>query len=162
MGSSWPPAYGAIDERYGATNDGRRLNMIRKILVGTDTSASADLAVAAAAELARSNDAELLVLYVKRLDDARDAVDPKKPPDTSRYLRALTHRFPGVRTTTREGEGDPAREICQVAKAERSDLIVVGNRGAAERRRFGREGVPNAVVRHSPCSVLVVDTRLAQ
>ena len=35
------------------------------ILVGTDTSASADLAVDDAAELARARGAELLVLYVR-------------------------------------------------------------------------------------------------
>ena len=49
-----------------------------------------------------------------------------------------------------------------MAVEERTDLIVVGNRGANERRRFGRERVPTAVVRTSPCSVLVVDTRAAQ
>ena len=137
--------------------------MIKKILVGTDTSASADLAVTAAAELARKNDADLLVLYVKPRHGAREAFDPKKAPDPSRYLHGLARRFPGVRTATRQSEGDdPARIITEVAAEERSDLVVVGNRGAGERRRFGAERVPNAVVRSSPCSVLVVDTRAAQ
>jgi nucleotide-binding universal stress UspA family protein len=137
--------------------------MIKKILVGTDTSSSADMAVATAAELARKNDAELLVLYVKPKQGARDAFDPKKAPDPGRYLHGLARRFPGVRTATRESEGDdPARVICAVAAEERSDLVVVGNRGARERRRFGAERVPNAVVRTCPCSVMVVDTRAAQ
>ncbi len=135
--------------------------MIKRILVGTDTSASADLAVTAAAELARANQAELLVLYVQPEDQARDAFDPRKAPDPTRYLQAVLHRFPGLRAATRQRGGDPAEAILEVAKEERSDLIVVGNRGAGERRRFGRERVPNAIVRSSPCSVLVVDTRVA-
>src|SRR5881397_3563525 len=103
--------------------------MIRKILVGTDTSASADLAVAAAAELARSNDADLLVLYVRPDEASREVFDPRKAPDPGRYLMAVAGRFPGVRTATRQSEGDPAEAIVEVATAERSDLVVVGNRG---------------------------------
>ena len=49
--------------------------MIQKILVGTDTSASADLAVQTAAGLALAHDAELLILHVKR-EQVRDAFDP--------------------------------------------------------------------------------------
>ena|SRR2546427_3741613 len=136
--------------------------MISKILVGTDTSASADLAVRTAADLAKANDAELLVVYVRPPVEARAVADPGKAPDPAGYLKSLSSRFPGIRTRTREGEGDPADALCEVAEEEQADLVVVGNRGVRERRRFGRERVPNAVVRGSPCSVLVVDTRLAQ
>ena len=55
--------------------------MMKKILVGTDTSASADLAVREAARLAATDDAELLVLHVRSDASARDAVDPKKSAD---------------------------------------------------------------------------------
>jgi nucleotide-binding universal stress UspA family protein len=61
--------------------------MIEKVLVGTDTSASADVAVQAAADLARVRDAELLVLYVRGPVQSADAADPKKaaiPRGTSR------------------------------------------------------------------------------
>jgi nucleotide-binding universal stress UspA family protein len=136
--------------------------MINRVLVGTDTSASADLAVTAAAEVARTNDAELVVVYVRPRVESRQIADPKKAADPERYLKALHTRFPGVRTRTRQERGDPARRICAVAKEERIDLVVVGNRGASERRRIGRERVPNAVLRGCPCSVLVVDTRVAQ
>jgi nucleotide-binding universal stress UspA family protein len=44
--------------------------MMRKILVGTDTSTSADLAVEAAADLARSNDADLLIITSVRAHPA--------------------------------------------------------------------------------------------
>jgi nucleotide-binding universal stress UspA family protein len=136
--------------------------MINRILVGTDTSASADMAVTAAAEMARANGAELLVVYVRPETESRHIADPKKAADPQRYLKGIHTRFPGVRTRTREERGDPARSLCAVAQEERTDLIVVGNRGVRDRRAFRRKRVPNAVVRGSPCSVLVVDTRVAQ
>src|SRR5438093_11533469 len=62
---SWPHARASPGP---AVRSGRRLEVVpvmRKILVGTDTTASADMAVSAAAELAGEHEAELLVLYVR-------------------------------------------------------------------------------------------------
>jgi len=136
--------------------------MIRKILVGTDTSASADVAVDAAADLAGTNDAELLVLYVRSDPAMRDAADPRKPPDPERYLARMTERFPTLRIRSWSEAGDPAERICDVAAEERVDTIVVGNRGVHGPRWRVRESVPTMVVRHAPCSVFIVDTRVAQ
>ncbi|MBI2237393.1 MAG: universal stress protein [Actinobacteria bacterium] len=136
--------------------------MIQKVLVGTDTSAAADLAVEAAADLAQAHDAELLVLYVKPLLDAREVFDPSKMPDPVAYLDRIGERFPDVKTRTRSEAGDPAETICDVAESEAADTIVVGNRGTHGKRRWFLGSVPNAVVQHSPCSVFIVDTRRAQ
>ncbi len=48
------------------------------ILVGTDTSASADLAVDDAARLARDRGAELVVLYVEKDGELRAVVDRRR------------------------------------------------------------------------------------
>jgi nucleotide-binding universal stress UspA family protein len=135
---------------------------MKKILVGTDTSAAADLAVRSAAELAASSDAELLVLYVRSEDGGHDAVDPRKSPDAERYLRQMTNRFPGVRVRSWSETGEPAQRLVEVAERERVTTIVVGNKGATGSRWHVRESVPTMVVRHSPCSVFIVDTRIAQ
>jgi nucleotide-binding universal stress UspA family protein len=135
--------------------------MILKILVGTDTSASADLAVERAAELAGAHDAELLVLYVRPPLDAREVFDPTKLPDPDSYLERMSGRFPEVKIQTREVTGDPAETICDLAEDEGADVIVVGNRGTHGRKRWFLGSVPNAVVQHSPCSVFIVDTRSA-
>lgn len=135
---------------------------MQKLLVGTDTSAAADLAVEAAAELARALDAELVVLYVKPPLDAREVFDPGKVPDPASYLERMPSRFPEVKLRARAEVGDPAETICEVAEEERADAIVVGNRGTHGRRRWFLGSVPNAVVQHAPCSVFVVDTRRAQ
>jgi nucleotide-binding universal stress UspA family protein len=132
------------------------------ILVGTDTSAAADLAVEDAAQLARARGAELLLLYVKSEGTDRAVVDPDRAADPVGHLRRLAARFPGVPTTTRIEDGDAASRICDVAEEIRADTIVLGNRGTHGSRWRVRESVPNLVLRHAPCSVYIVDTRRAQ
>jgi nucleotide-binding universal stress UspA family protein len=134
----------------------------RKILVGTDTTASADMAVSAAAELADKQEAELLVMYVRSDGRAAEAADPRKPADPQRYLARMTERFPHIRIRSWSEPGDPAERICEVAAEERVDTIVLGNKGVPGPRWRVRESVPNLVLRHAPCSVFIVDTRAAQ
>ena len=132
------------------------------ILVGTDTSAAADLAVEGAARLARDRGAELLVLYVRPESDLRAVVDPDRAADPDAYLSRIVTRFPDVATRTRVERGEPADLICDVAAEERAETIVIGNRGVHGNRWRVRDSVPNIVLRHSPCSVFIVDTRRAQ
>ena len=132
------------------------------ILVGTDTSAAADLAVEDAARLARDRGAELLVLYVKSDGDVRAVVDPDRAADPESHLRRLAAKFPGLAITTRIEDGDAASRIVDVAEEIRAETIVLGNRGTHGSRWRVRETVPNLVLRHAPCSVYIVDTRRAQ
>ena len=132
------------------------------IVVGTDTSAAADLAVEGAARLARDRGSELLVLYVRPDGDLRAVVDPDRAPDPNAYLARVADRFPGVSTRTRVEAGDAAERICDVAAQEGAETIVVGNRGVHGRWWRVRDSVPNSVLRRSPCSVYIVDTRKAQ
>jgi nucleotide-binding universal stress UspA family protein len=135
---------------------------MKKILVGTDTSASADLAVQEAARLADVEGAELLVLHVRSDGTARDAVDPKKSADPNGYLAEMRRRFPSVHVRSWAEEGDAADRLVSVAEHERVDAIVLGNRGTHGSWWRVRESVPNIVLRHAPCSVFIVDTRAAQ
>jgi nucleotide-binding universal stress UspA family protein len=135
---------------------------MRTILVGTDTSAAADLAVEDAARLARERGAELLVLFVKPEGDVRSVVDPDRAADPKAHLQRLAARYPGIHATTRIENGDPAARICEIAEEVRAETIVVGNRGTQGTRWHVRESVPNLVLRHAPCSVYIVDTRRAQ
>ncbi|HEY7477992.1 MAG TPA: universal stress protein [Actinomycetota bacterium] len=132
------------------------------ILVGTDTSAAADLAVEDAARLARDRGAELLVLFVRPERDVRAVVDPAKAADPAAYLARIGGRFPGLSTSTRSEDGDPAERIVEVAQEVRAEAIVLGNRGTQGSWWRVRDSVPNLVLRHAPCSVMIVDTRRAQ
>jgi nucleotide-binding universal stress UspA family protein len=140
----------------------KEASTMKKILVGTDTSAAADLAVRSAAELAAVGDAELLVLYVRPEGAPHDVADPRKSPDADRYLRQMSERFPGLRVRSWSETGDPAQRLVEAAERERVETIVLGNKGAHGSRWRVRESVPTMVVRHSPCSVFIVDTRVAQ
>jgi nucleotide-binding universal stress UspA family protein len=132
------------------------------ILVGTDTSAAADLAVEDAARLAHDRDADLLLLYVRPDEDLRTVVDPDRVADPTAHLHRLAARLSGVRATARIEAGDVATRICDVAEEVRAETIVLGNRGMHGSRWRVRESVPNLVLRHAPCSVYIVDTRKAQ
>ena len=136
---------------------------MRTILVGTDTSAAADLAVEDAARLARDRGAELLVLYVQPESDLRAVVDPDRAADPNAYLARIPARFPDVATRTRVERGEPADRICDVAAEELADTIVVGNRGTAghavarSRQRAEHDPATRAVLgvhrRHAPRAV---------
>jgi nucleotide-binding universal stress UspA family protein len=132
------------------------------ILVGTDSGAAADLAVDDAAKLALDRGAELVVVLVRPQDDVRAAVDPDRAPDPGRYLSGVARRFPDVSTSTRIEHGEPAERICEVAAEIGADTIVLGNRGTRGSWWRVKDSVPNLVLRHSPCSVYIVDTRRAQ
>jgi nucleotide-binding universal stress UspA family protein len=132
------------------------------ILVGTDTSASADLAVDDAARLARDRGAELVVLYVEKDGELRAVVDPSKAADPRGYLARMKERFPDVTTSARVESGDAADRIVAVAAELNAEAIVLGNRGVHGPWWRVKDSVPNLVLRHSPCSVFIVDTRRAQ
>jgi nucleotide-binding universal stress UspA family protein len=132
------------------------------IVVGTDTSAAADLAVNEAGRLARANGAELVVLLVRPDGDLRAVVDPAKAADPERHLTQLIQRFPDVTVKARVEHGDAAERICEVAGELKAETIVVGNRGTKGSWWKVKDSVPNLVLRHAPCSVYIVDTRRAQ
>ena len=135
---------------------------MRKILVGTDTSASADLAVGEAARLAALEGAELLVLHVRDDSAVRDAMDPRKSADPNGYLADMERRFPSIAVRSWAEPGDPAERLVAVAEQERVETIVLGNRGMHGSWWRVHDSLPNLVLRHAPCSVMIVDTRAAQ
>ncbi|MGB8701349.1 MAG: universal stress protein [Thermosynechococcaceae cyanobacterium] len=54
--------------------------------------------------------------------------------------------------------GEPGAIICDVAKTQSTDLIVMGRRGLSGLAEAFMGSVSNYVVHHAPCSVLVVQT----
>jgi nucleotide-binding universal stress UspA family protein len=68
--------------------------------------------------------------------------------------RILERRWPDVRVW--RYAGDPTAMIVRQAQRTRSDLIVMGWRGHGVVRRLLVGSVSRGVVRHAPCSVLVV------
>jgi ubiquinone biosynthesis protein len=130
----------------------RPVGEVRRILVATDRSASADLAVEWAAEMASRYQAELLVLRV--LGPGGPSVGSAEPD-----LRELASRVAGERGRARvEVDADPSAAIVRVAEDERVDVVVVGNVGMTGRREFLLGNVPNRVSHNARCTVVIVNT----
>ncbi|MGV3721695.1 MAG: universal stress protein [Actinomycetota bacterium] len=77
---------------------------------------------------------------------------------TAMHLAALVDRFAasGTRVVTEIRSGDPAQGLLDVARDEGADLIVVGSHGRGVLEQFLLGSVSQQVLRHAPCSVLVV------
>jgi nucleotide-binding universal stress UspA family protein len=142
--------------------------MIESILVGTDGSASAGVAVAQAIEMARAFSARLQIVSAYepaaelRLGAGRVQVpsDVQWNPREDVLILLESARIDadraGVQTETFARVGDAADAILDVAEEQHSDLIVVGNKGMTGATRFLLGSVPNKVSHHAPCSVLIV------
>jgi nucleotide-binding universal stress UspA family protein len=147
--------------------------MVQSILVGTDGSHTAGVAVAQAIEMARAFDARLHIvsayepvtggrLPTERLHaptDAQWTVNPRE--DVLALLDRARHdaAAAGVeQIETFARVGDAADAILDVAEEQLTDLIVVGHKGMTGATRFLLGSVPNKVSHHAPCSVLIVRT----
>jgi nucleotide-binding universal stress UspA family protein len=148
--------------------------MYQKIVVGTDGSAGANVAVDAAIELARLTGARLHVVHVHNVvaaslaTGAELAVPPVDIVEVNEAIHtegqvicdqaiARADRA-GVEAEAHCMGGHASEELLQVASAVSADLVVVGNRGMSGMRRFVLGSVPNKVAHHCPASVLIVDT----
>lgn len=140
---------------------------IRKILVATDFSPSANEAVDAAIELARKFDAGLVLLHVHVLptyygygeglyfpiaelqQEAHKALEQE--------VARLTPKYPRLESAFRVGY--PSNEIMDVVRERGCDLIVVGTHGRRGLEHVLLGSVAERVVRTAPVPVLTVGPR---
>jgi len=73
-----------------------------------------------------------------------------------------TLREAGLSTEGRVVMGDPREAVVEAARAERSDLVVVGSHGRTGLAKLWLGSVSSHVVTHAPCSVLVVKENQSQ
>ncbi len=147
--------------------------MFASIVVGTDGSDTARTAVLYATDLARELGARLqIVSAYEPVSPHRLRGDAVEVPKDLQWMvnpheevlamleqarqDAVAAGVGEVETYARQG--DAADAILDVAEEQRSDLIVVGNKGMTGAKRFLLGSVPNKVSHHAPCSVLVVRT----
>ncbi len=126
---------------------------VRRVLVGTDRSETAERAVRFATDMAERYDAELFVLRVL-LSDA--GVMAEAGRELAEYARELAGER--GRSAVVVGE-DPAEEIVEAAKREGADVVVVGSVGMTGRKEFLLHNVPNRVSHNAPCTVVIVQTQ---
>lgn len=127
---------------------------VRRILVATDRSETAERAVEWAVEMATLYEAELVVLRVLVPDAA-----PEHSRQVESQLRDLTAALPEGRARTRVVvHADPPRAIVETAEDEGADVLVVGNVGMSSRTKSMLGNVPNRVSHTARCTVVIVNT----
>jgi nucleotide-binding universal stress UspA family protein len=148
--------------------------MYTSIVVGTDGSPTASLAVNEAARLAKAFDAPLHVVSAFRTVAAAAIAATAAQPaaamvigDWTVDVRAAVEEqleqvaaqlsTAGIESATYALAGDPVDAILDVAEQQKADLIVVGNKGMQGARRV-LGSVPNSVAHKAACTVLIVKT----
>jgi nucleotide-binding universal stress UspA family protein len=129
------------------------------IVVGTDGSATATLAVDKAGELGQALGAPVHVVCVP---GAIPADDWPARITGQRIVAEAGDRLRGqgiaVETHLPKDKGDTALALVEVADAQRAQMLVVGNKGMTGiRRLFG--SFPNRVSHGARCDLLIVDTQ---
>ena len=138
-----------------------------RILVATDGSREAALAVTTAADLAKSTDSELHVVHVGQMPlvyhperHAYRAEYEEHEREAQQRLEAQLERIEGADATLlaqshlRMGRAD--EEIVELAQSIEAGMIVMGSRGQGRIRRALLGSVSESVVRHAPCPVIIV------
>ena len=151
--------------------------MFQTIVVGTDGSAGANVALDVAIELARLTGARLHVVHADRVvtslaTGAELGVPPVDLIEVNENIHSEGQLIcdqaiaraarAGVQAEAHCVGGNAGEELVKVASAATADLVVVGNRGMSGMRRFVLGSVPNKVAHHCPTSLLIVDTSQAR
>jgi len=131
---------------------GSENGFVRRILVATDRSETADYAVAWAADMAKRYGAELVVLQVS-LAGPSASLD-----ELQRFATEVAGELGKARVASGE---EPAQVICDVGEDEDVDVIVVGNVGMSGRKEFLLGNVPNRVSHNTRRTVVIVNTSAA-
>ena len=122
--------------------------MYKRILVGTDGSETASIAVARAVEVAAAFGSRLTILCVDNEERGRRVVEEA----------VAKHAGSGGDITPLVESGDPASVLVEVAEAGTYDILVVVNKGMTGVSRFFLGSVPNKVSHHAAIALLIVRT----
>jgi nucleotide-binding universal stress UspA family protein len=122
------------------------------IVVGTDGSDRAGLAVKESIRLAKALGGELhIALSYKGLAD-------RQHPDAALEEAAASARAEGVIATTHASELDPTDALLDVAERADAAMVVVGSKGMHGTERLALGSVPNQISHKGLCNVLIVYT----
>jgi len=143
--------------------------MYKVIVVGTDGSERAAVAVRHALGLAKMTGAKVHAVQVVHAAAHAGFADSSGAQLEIDSMREHAERTRATLLAEAEHEGvsvevhnpggaDVADALISVAGSVDADLVVVGNRGMTGMSRFVLGSVPNKVAHHCPCSVLIVNT----
>lgn len=136
---------------------------IRRVMVGTDQSKTADQAVQWAAKFANQFNAELYLVQVVMTENppttAYGAAERTEAVAANDALAVKAQQLAGDRGRALViFDQDPAMAIVRTAEQEAIDVLVVGNLGMAGRKEFLLGNVPNRISHNARCTVIIVNT----
>lgn len=135
----------------------------KKILVPTDFSEDALRAVREARRFQQLTQAEVLLVHVTEppFEGLRiqtgDLHREIKTSAAKRMQALAAEHFPGsTHVSTLVEEGRAGEVVCDLARTRGVDAIIIASHGITAMKHFLLGSVAEKVVRHAPCSVLVV------
>jgi nucleotide-binding universal stress UspA family protein len=146
----------------------------KKILCPVDFSDNSLAAMRAAAELARSSQATLVLVHVWQpltwmtdygMQWPNDALVEAQKLEEGKLaeVKAEARRLGASEVSSRLGRGEPWDQIVSIAVEDPAiDLIVMGTHGRTGLRRALIGSVAERVVRHAPCTVMVIRPRTTE
>lgn len=146
---------------------------IEKILVPTDFSSYADLALENAVDLASScgvSGAKIYLVYVwpeapdvfklsKYIADGQQKIQQEMEEKCEKYFSEQIAKVPAadkVDIETKVLNGSPYKEILDYQKQIQADMVVVGTHGDTPFEGFFFGSTSSKIIRHATCSVLIV------
>jgi len=137
---------------------------LKKILVPVDGSVSSMRAAGYAAELAKAMNSEILLIHCHKsfpivfgepyFQKAVDKIIKKSDALLKPYRKMLQDS--GVAFADKILEGPAADAICEVAKIEKIDMIIMGSRGRSDLEGLLLGSCTHRVLSTAVCPVLVV------
>jgi ubiquinone biosynthesis protein len=136
---------------------------VRRVMVGTDRSKTADQAVVWAASFAERYGAELIVVQVvisqSPASTEHGAAERTRAAAAGEELAIYARQVAGGRgRALLMIDDDPAMAIVRAAAQEEIDVLVVGNVGMAGRKEFLLGNIPNRISHNASCIVIIVNT----
>ncbi|MGB3563289.1 MAG: universal stress protein [Thermoanaerobaculia bacterium] len=138
---------------------------IRTVLVATDFSDTAQAGIDWALELARTHQAQIVLVHGVMLPNRATDFVPSPPDLTEKLQEAASGRLNdaaerargrGVEVITDLRIGLPSQAILEAAEERNVDLVVLGTRGLTGLQHLFLGSTAQRVVQHANCPVLTV------
>ncbi|NTW04951.1 MAG: universal stress protein [Peptococcaceae bacterium] len=142
--------------------------MYKKILIPTDGSENSNKVIEQVVEMAEKSKLEILIINI--VPNLNSLISFNLPEETykiasAKQLKNSTEIIDQLKRKYRQSkalirykslQGDPAFVICQEAKNEKIDEIIMAGRGFGKTKGILLGNISNRVVEHADCSVLIV------
>ncbi|MBN1678633.1 MAG: universal stress protein [Candidatus Thermoplasmatota archaeon] len=135
---------------------------VTRILAAVDGSDASARAVGLAADMARSLQAELMLLHVIELEELPTLIGETEDAHADERaqlvlgMAAKLARARGMDPKVAARRGHPAGQILRFASSYRPQIIVLGTRGMTGSKGILMGSVSSAVSKKAECSVLLV------